>query len=112
MNHHKSPRPGQYYFHYKHFTQKNNTDPLYHSYYIIGIAGDAHNDNYDSRTVIYEPVAPTEHIQTYELTCYSRPLEEFMEKVILDDGTTHSRFIQITDEQTIQHLEQARQHHT
>ena len=108
MNPESIPQPGQYYFHYKHFTANTDNDPLYHSYYVIGIAGDAHNDNYDSRAVIYEPAWSTEHIDEYELTCYSRPLGEFMEEVTLDDETTHPRFTLITEEELIQRLEQAR----
>lgn len=88
------PIPGDYYYHFKHFTQNPTLDIRLHVYKVIGVAGDAHEDQYQNRTVIYEPVFELGNLEKYQITCCSRPLVEFME-VVSRDGYTGLRFIKI-----------------
>ena len=101
------PKVGDFYYHYKHFTQNPNQDVLFHCYKIIGIAGDAHNDNYTTKFVIYKPISDMSFLNKNNITCYSRPIEEFLEEANLPEyDYKGKRFSQILDPQIIEKLKQ------
>ena len=72
---------GQIYYHYKHLTE-SKLDAVYE---IIGIGGNAHKDQYDQKWVIYKPLESTYHLTQFEITCYIRPLSEFLETVVINE---------------------------
>lgn len=98
-----TPKINQYYFHFKHFIHPSS-DPFFHSYKVIGIAGDAHNNQYHNKSVIYVPTFEGNFTKKRKVTCYSRPLAEFTE-IVEAEGGSMPRFSLITDSEIISQLQ-------
>jgi hypothetical protein len=84
------PQIGDIFYHYKYFTQKDS----HYVYRVIGVAGNAHDDNYSDRWVVYVPLRmedKIDHLTEFDINCYIRPLSEFLEMVTVD-GCTMPRF--------------------
>jgi hypothetical protein len=81
------PQKGETYYHYKYFTAPNpeENQNSYYTYKIIGLAGNAHEDNYSQVWVVYEPLVKTTHLSEFGIDCYIRPLKEFLEVLEIDN---------------------------
>jgi hypothetical protein len=75
-----TPQKNQIFYHYKYFL---NSDSAY-KYKIIGLAGNANNDKYHEKWVVYEPLDKSLHLEKFGIDSYIRPLEEFLETVEVD----------------------------
>ncbi len=84
------PHIGDIFYHYKYFVQKNS----HYVYKVVGLAGNAHDDNYSDRWVVYAPQNVennNDHLAKFGISCYIRPLEEFVGMVKVE-GCTMPRF--------------------
>jgi hypothetical protein len=92
----KSPRVGDYYYHYKH----DNSNILNYCYKIIGVAKHTENDIY---LVIYMPLYESEWYDG-EFNYSARPLDMFVENVTYNNLQV-PRFKLITDADLISKIE-------
>jgi hypothetical protein len=82
------PQINDIFYHCKYFVQKDS----HYIYKVIGLAGNAHADNYSDRWVVYIPVDDeSDHLAEFGITSYIRPLEEFLELVEVE-GCKMPRF--------------------
>jgi hypothetical protein len=78
---------GDVFYHYKYFF---SLDPHF-TYKVTGIAGNASSDKYSEQWVVYEPIYKSDHLEEHQITCYIRPMIEFLEFVDID-GNKMPRF--------------------
>ncbi|NJL96469.1 DUF1653 domain-containing protein [Candidatus Gracilibacteria bacterium] len=88
------PQTGDIYYHFKHFTENPQNEADFMVYEIVGIAGNA-TDNQYNPLVIYKPIKDTSYLEKKKIDFYSRPLEEFLESVSRDNYEG-PRFCKIT----------------
>ncbi len=89
------PKPGDFYYHYKHNPELDLTN---FCYMVIGTA--IHTET-EEILIIYKPVYRTDFLKEKRADFFARPLAMFLEKVVID-GVSTSRFSKITDSKIIQ----------
>jgi hypothetical protein len=91
------PKPGEFYYHFKHDPEKGVND---HAYEIMGISIDTETE---AVYVIYRPCYQSEWLKERKGDMFHRPLVMFMETVE-KDSYTGPRFILITDLEIIEQI--------
>jgi hypothetical protein len=79
---------------YKHYKHDPNGEPLNYTYEVIGVAKSSEDESFQ---VIYRPLYESSFLGASNF--FSRPLENFMERLTID-GKTFQRFEKIYESGT------------
>jgi hypothetical protein len=93
------PKKG-FYYHYKHDPKGSVNN---YAYEVMGVG--SHTEEDETFMVVYRPLYETASVYQAGKHFDLRPLPMFMEEVT-KDGKTHSRFTPITDQSTLDELQE------